>query len=301
MSSKPVACVELGGTTCAVAIATELGSFLWKKKGIVSAVPRPPVECVAEICETLKTCGYDFDVIGIASFGPLNLTKGEIANSPKPLWRGFPLLAEFKKHFPEKKIFIETDVNAPAYSEYLALQGEEPNTVHSVGYLTIGTGVGAGVFSDGKTYHGCLHPEFGHIRVDRYPDDHFEGTCPFHGACLEGLISSGALAQRLGIDQADLPSVPNDDKVWDIFAFYVGQCAATAAMSYSLDKFYVGGGIMTGDGRQFLYEKANEYCKKIINGYIDAPEICPPHYLKDAGLVGAAAVAFHPEVFESRQ
>ena len=62
-------------------------------------------------------------------------------------------------------------------------------------------------------------------------------------------------------------------------------------MSYSIDHFVVGGGIATGDGRSFIIDKANEYCKKIINGYVQVPEICLPFFLKDAGLVGASALA----------
>jgi hypothetical protein len=54
---------------------------------------------------------------------------------------------------------------------------------------------------------------------------------------------------------------------------------------------------MTGDGRQFLYAKANDGCSKLLNGYIQPPVIAPPEYEKDAGLVGAAALALNPELF----
>lgn len=296
-SPKPVACIEMGGTTAAVAIADKLGSFLWKKKGIPTAPPVEPATAVKEVAEALKSSGYEFDVIGIASFGPLDILDGCIGNTPKPLWRRFPLVAELRKYFPEQKIFLETDVNAPAYSEYLALQEKEPGTRHSVVYITVGTGVGGGVFSDGKPYHGMMHPEFGHLQVERYPGDDFAGTCPFHKSCLEGMVASGALGARLGIDPSKLPEVSNDDPVWDKFCYYIGQMGAACAYVYSADRVFVGGGIMTGEGREFLYVKANEWCRRILNGYVEAPLISPPNYQKDAGLVGAAAVAFHPEVF----
>jgi fructokinase len=293
----PVACIELGGTSAAVAIADALGSFIWKQRGIPTSPPIPPSDAISAIAAALKSSGYSFSVIGIASFGPLNVATGSIANTPKPGWGNFPLISAFQSHFPEAQIILETDVNAPAYSEFLALNAKTPG-VHAVAYLTVGTGVGLGLFSDGKTYHGILHPEFGHQLVPRYPGDTFEGTCPFHGGgCLEGLISSGALAKRLGIQASELANVSNEDPVWDLFAFYVGLTAVNAATAYAIDYLFVGGGIMTGEGRGFLYDRANEYCKKLLNGYVQAPIIAPPEYQRDAGLVGASAVALHPEVF----
>jgi fructokinase len=292
-----VACIELGGTSCAVAIADSIGSFLWKQRGICTAPPTSPSTVVCSIASALKSSGYAFSTIGIASFGPLDIMKGCVANTPKPGWGNFPLVSELQKHFPDATIILETDVNAPAYSESLVLNGKSPGN-HAVSYLTIGTGVGLGLFSDGKTYHGILHPEFGHLLVSRFPGDTFEGTCPFHGGgCFEGLISAGALAKRLGISAKELISVPNEDPVWELFAFYLGQAGASAALAYAVDYVFVGGGIMTGEGRQFIYEKANEYCHKLLNGYVRAPIIAPPEYEKDAGLVGASAVALHSEVF----
>lgn len=295
---KRVCCIELGGTTAAVAIAEEIGSFIWKKKGIPTAFPIRGEDAIKAICEEINNCGYDYEVVGIASFGPLDIQKGGIANTPKPNWKHFPLIEEIKKNLNKKDvpIILETDVNAPAYSEYLALN-EKGEKARAVSYMTVGTGVGLGVFVDGRTLHGILHPEFGHIVVDEYKDDKFPGVCPFHGRCLEGLISAHALAQRLNISTDELKDVPNDHEIWDIFCYYIARAAATAAYSYAIDNFVVGGGIMTGDNRAFLYDKANAMLKDMINGYLDAPLIRRPCYNKDAGLVGAAACAFHPEVF----
>jgi fructokinase len=292
-----VACVEIGGTSSAVAIADTLGSFLWKQRGIPTAAPLDPSAVVANICAALKSSGYSFSVIGIASFGPLDLANGRIAMTPKPGWAKFPLVAEFRRHCPGATVILETDVIAPAYSEFLAISTKAPGP-HAVGYLTVGTGVGLGVFADGHSYHGMLHPEFGHLLIARRAGDTFAGTCPFHGGgCVEGLLSSAAIAGRCGVAPADLPSISNEDPAWDLFAYYLGVVAANAALAYALDYLVVGGGIMTADGREFLYEKANEYCKAILAGYVDAPIIRPPEYRKDSGLVGAAAFALHSEVF----
>ncbi len=59
-------------------------------------------------------------------------------------------------------------------------------------YITIGTGVGAGVVVGGKIISGFAHPEAGHISLKRHPEDHYEGKCPFHR-----LLEAWLLGQRL--------------------------------------------------------------------------------------------------------
>ena len=96
-----------------------------------------------------------------------------------------------------KPFKFDTDVNAPALAEYL--KNRELNaSLSSSAYITVGTGVGVGLVVNGQTVHGLLHPEAGHIMVARLPVDDFRGTCPFHGACIEGLCSTSALAARKG-------------------------------------------------------------------------------------------------------
>lgn len=81
-------------------------------------------------------------------------------------------------------------------------------------YLTIGTGVGGGAYTEGKLLHGLLHPEMGHIPLPRDKEmDPFEGACPFHGDCLEGLASGVAIEKRWGKEAA--PCRPNTPRgIW---------------------------------------------------------------------------------------
>lgn len=64
-------------------------------------------------------------------------------------------------------------------------------------YVTVGTGIGVGLVVNGKVVHGLTHPEGGHIFIQKHMDDaQFEGVCPFHKNCLEGLARTGAVAKR---------------------------------------------------------------------------------------------------------
>ncbi len=78
--------------------------------------------------------------------------------------------------------------------------------INSLVYYTIGTGVGAGAIINGNFVGDIGHPEMGHVRLKRHPDDlNFKGICPYHGDCLEGLVSGPTLEPRTGKKGQDVP------------------------------------------------------------------------------------------------
>ena len=73
-----------------------------------------------------------------------------------------------------KPILFDTDVNAPALAEF-TFHASSP-TQSSVAYITVGTGVGVGLVINGKTVHGLVHPEGGHVPPFRLPSDGIKGS-----------------------------------------------------------------------------------------------------------------------------
>jgi len=82
-----------------------------------------------------------------------------------------------------------------AFYEYL--HGGHP-IKESLVYITVGTGIGLGFVINGKTVHGLIHPEGGHVYIPLLKEDNeIEGVCSYHKNCLEGLCTNRAIAKRL--------------------------------------------------------------------------------------------------------
>lgn len=114
-------------------------------------------------------------------------------------------------------------------------------SVNSIAYITIGTGLGIGIICEGKLVHGLLHPEGGHIRVNRHKDDEYKGCCRIHGDCLEGMVTNHALKERKGFSSADHCSdIEGDDVVWDIIAYYIAQGCLSLLYLLSIEKIVIG-------------------------------------------------------------
>ncbi|HHC09393.1 MAG TPA: ROK family protein, partial [Actinobacteria bacterium] len=188
-----VAGVELGGTKVLCGVGTGPDDL-----EEVERIPTgDPDETLAAVAAFLA--GRDVAAVGVGTFGPVELRRdhpryGTLLETPKPGWRGVDLLGPLQA-VTEAPIALATDVEAAALGEGRWGAGRGARRLL---YATVGTGIGAGMLSGGVFVRGPGHPEMGHIPVARLPGDDFEGVCPAHGDCLEGLASGPALAARFG-------------------------------------------------------------------------------------------------------
>jgi len=286
--------VEAGGTSFCVAIANS--SNITELIDRVVFPTTTPQETLSNVVEWLKQ--RKFDALGVASFGPIELDKaspnyGNITTTPKPGWQNAPVLKAFDI-FDVPKGF-DTDVNGAAITEYsIGNHGKGKRTIASTAYITVGTGVGVGIVVDGQPVHGLLHPEMGHSIVARYPgDENFKSTCPFHRNCVEGVVSTGALAARLGIPASELPKVLDTDPVWEVIGFYLAELCANLVLTVSPSVIVIGGGVMN---RDCLYRIVRKQTLELLNGYINSPMITPERideyivrspFGNNSGIVGA--------------
>ena len=284
MSENLYGLVEAGGTKFVLGVATGKDNIL-----ATTRIPTTtPSETIAAMCEWFSGQGA-LNAIGVASFGPLDLdlsspSWGHITATTKPNWSNTDIAGPLKATFG-CRVAIDTDVNGAALAEYRwgAARGQK-----SMLYFTIGTGVGGGAVIDGQILQGLSHPEMGHIRLPRHPDDHdFAGVCPFHGDCLEGLASGPAIIARWGASLSELPAVHPGH---NIIAWYLAQAVVTIQAIFEPGCIILGGGVMATPG---LVDLVRIDATKLGNGYFkgDPTEIVKLPGLGDqAGLLGALAL-----------
>ena len=227
--------------------------------------------------------------IGIGSFGPIDLERGSITITPKAGWSNTDVVGTLSAAL-DVPVAFDTDVNAAALGEqrWGAAVGLE-----TFSYITVGTGIGGGGMANGRLMHGLLHPEFGHIRIphDRAKDP-FDGVCPYHGDCFEGLASGGALRARWGTD----PKYIVRDEAWDLEAGYLALGLLNVIAVLSPQRIIVGGGVMKEPS---LLPRVRRRVVELAAGYFDVAEladgideyIVPPALGDRAGVVGALELA----------
>lgn len=281
--------LEAGGTKMVMAIGNENGEILMQTQ-IPTETPNLTMNKIIEYFRDKK-----ISALGVGSFGPVNLnceseTYGYITTTPKLAWANFNLLGTLKEAL-QLPIGFDTDVNASALGE--ATWGSLKGLSSGV-YITIGTGIGAGVIINHALLHGMLHSEAGHMLLTRHPADSedFKGCCPFHPNCFEGLASGPAIEKRFGRKASELM---NRNEVWELEAYYIAQGIVNIILTYSPHRIVLGGGVMH---QKQLFPMIRTKILQLLNGYINTPlltyidEYIVPASLNDnQGIMGCLELA----------
>lgn len=152
-------------------------------------------------------------------------------------------------------------------------------------YVTIGTGIGAGVVVDGQLLQGLSHPEVGHMLMPQAAGDQYAGCCPFHRGCLEGLASGTALQQRW---QESASNFAPDHPAWTFEAYYLAAMCVNLTQCYGPEKIVLGGGVMY---QTHLFPRIHSEFVRLINGYASDQLLSDPaNFIVPTGLAGRAGV-----------
>lgn len=275
--------VEMGGTKTDVAFGTSPDDMSEPQRVPTSS----PEETLAGILEILAV--ENISAVGVACFGPLQLSPtapnyGVMLATTKPGWTGAAIYDSFVAVSPGP-VALDTDVNGAAIGEgrWGATQGMTDYV-----YMTVGTGIGAGVVVGGVPISGDRHPEAGHVPVARRAEDEYPGACSYHGDCLEGLASGPALESRFGP-----PSTwPGNDSVLDLATHYVAQGIVSLNYSVAPERVIVGGGVSSLPG---FHDRLRHHVNEMLGGYPGPADldllISRPGLGARSGLAGALAMA----------
>lgn len=276
--------IEAGGTKFVCAISLENLEIVER----VSIPTTTPAETLKKVFEFFDS--YDLLAIGIGSFGPIDVnpnskTYGYVTTTPKLAWKNYDFLGAVKKRYGIP-VSWTTDVNAAAFGE---LKQGAAKGLESCLYLTVGTGVGGGAVVKGQLLEGYGHPEMGHMLMRLHEEDTFNGSCPYHLNCLEGLVAGPAIEQRFGKKAYELGA---DHIAWKLEAYYLAQALMNYILILSPEKIVLGGGVMK---QSQLFPLIREELKQLMNDYVAMPDletfIVPPVLGDDAGITGCLLLA----------
>jgi fructokinase len=275
--------VELGGTKCVCLLASGPGDVRARE-----TVPTTtPAETLARLRARLEAWSPGFAALGIASFGPLDLDRGRIAETPKAGWSGADVVGALGAGLGVP-VALDTDVNGAALAE---MEWGAGRGLADFAYVTVGTGVGVGLIVGGRPTRGFGHCELGHLRIPRRPGDDWPGACPFHGDCVEGLASGGAIARRAGVATAE--ELPDDHPVWEGVVHALAMLCHALVCAAAPRRIAVGGGVASA--RPFLPARIEAALIGSLAGYVTLPAggpyVVAPGLGDLAGPLGAIALA----------
>lgn len=186
--------VDIGGTKTAAVALTPSGEIATQlllptvrgDDGVIATA----VEAVTGIAGYLGTSASAFTSIGVGIPGQVEPATGRVTHAVNlgvdALDFGVRLTTELGV-----PVHVENDVNAAALGVYRLL---ETDSVHSMAYLNLGTGLAAGLVLDGMLWRGSRGTagEIGHIPIDPNGPD-----CPCgQRGCIEVLASGSAISRQ---------------------------------------------------------------------------------------------------------
>jgi len=303
-----VVAVDLGGTYIRSALINEKGQILARAERETLAQEGPePV--IGRIEASIRDVAKGTEAISIAAPGPLDPWKGIIHQAPNlPGWREVPLADILHRAF-KVPVYLNNDANLAALGEHRFGAGQGVNDLI---YLTISTGIGGGIISQGRLLMGArgLAAEVGHMTLE--PEGPPCG-CGGRGH-LEALASGTAIARRAVeeikkgaetsitrlvegelsevaakvVAQAAQAGDPLANSIFKEAGFYIGLGITNLLHILNPQLVILGGGVSkAGD---LLFEPIRATVEaRAIPSIQEGVKIVPSALGDDAGLLGAAA------------
>ncbi len=303
--------IDIGGTKIAGAVVDEQGEVLAEHRIDSPATdPEAIEETVAALVQRLAE-DHEITAVGVGAAGFVDAARSTVIFAPNVAWRDEPLRSELEKRL-DLPVVVENDANAAAWGEFAFGAAHD---VDDMLMVTVGTGIGGGIVSDGELFRGAFGAaaEIGHVRV--VPQGRVCG-CGNRG-CLEQYSSGTALVRdtRAQLDRpeaADLLARAGGDPTavtgrmiteaaqdGDDFARarladlgrWLGEGVASLVAVLDPAAVVIGGGVVSAG--ELLLEPARDAFVSELTGRGHRPlaEMRPARFGNRAGVIGASDLA----------
>ncbi|HSM58095.1 MAG TPA: ROK family protein [Candidatus Sulfomarinibacteraceae bacterium] len=307
--------IDVGGTKIEATVAAAGGSIVGRAvtptdssggEGLLYTIHQA-------LDQALAAAGVTRDrlvAIGVGVPGQVDRDRGVVRLAVNLNLTSYPLGAELAQGLHGAPVVVENDVRLAAMGVYRHLQ--QSNPIHSLAYLSIGTGISAGVVCQGQLYRGAggMAGEIGHIVVA--PDGPL-CNCGLRG-CLEAVASGPAIASSatafLNTDSRDQNSPPlstaavyraaqeghpQAQELIQQVSIYISRAIHLLAMTYDVERIVLGGGV-TGAGDAFWNPVAAQLAHLRRQSPLAASMLPPERVITlseeiNPGILGALALA----------
>lgn len=254
----------------------------------------------------------DLSAAGVGIPGQVEPNDGTVAMAVNlNLREPYPLRAALERALGIP-VAVENDVRAAAWGAYHWARAKRP--LRSLAYLSIGTGISAGLVLDGRLYRGVqgMAGEIGHIPMDANGP---RCGCGQYG-CLEAVAAGPAVAayaaalmpnRRASTNEVYQLAAAGDDVAGRVVARaagYLGRAIYLLLMAYDVEYVVLGGGV-TRAGAAFEHPLRRAMAQMRADSQLTASmmpdekvDIIPADY--NAGVIGAVYLAPNP-MPEARQ
>ncbi len=315
MSSQPlVLAVDLGGTKLAAGIVDDAPTL--RGKAVRPTVTSDAAACLADLFACIDGLLAETQVavqaIGVGTASMVDYARGYIVESTNLPLRDIPLRDQLQDRYGLPAA-IDNDATVACIAEH---RFGVARGVNDMLMLTIGTGIGGGIIARGVPYRGYsgAAAEFGHMVIDVH-GPRCQGSCPNSG-CLEAFVSGRALvaaARRLAAERPDsafaaaaasgesldgplvtrLAQAGDGDAlaVYDELGTLLGVGMTGLVNAFNPEMIVVGGAVAAA-GDLLLEPARRVIAARALRPQRDQVRVVRAAFAEDAGLIGAAALAF---------
>jgi glucokinase len=290
--------VDLGGTKILAGVVTREGNVLRRHERMTTLDSQDALVAELEIAigEVLDD---DVGAIGMGVPGPLDLSTGRTYDMVNLPFHDFPLRDHMREKF-SLPIGLDNDANAAAIGEWRAGAGRG---VDVIVMLSLGTGLGGGVISNGRPFRGARGAgvELGHTVVvhDGLP---CQGGCSGRGHLepyVTGLAATRAAQDAFGpaADAHRLVRLANegDEQAREILADigrHLGSAMGSFANIFEPALIVLGGGFGVAAWEHVVGPAEEVMKREALRPMRDEVRVVPAELGTTAGLIGAAFVGF---------